>query len=69
MDYAATSGVHLGVQVGYRVAKTTELKDDTDQVIYKTDPTTGLTTTEKEKADWSGLITRAGITLLFGKSE
>lgn len=64
MDYAATSEVHVGVQVGYRVAKTTELKDSaTDEVLYKDYGTT------KAKADWSGLITRAGITFLFGKSE
>ncbi len=69
LDYAATPQVHLGVQVGYRFAKTTELKYANDQIIYKEDPVTGLETTTKEKADWSGLVARGGITFLFGKSE
>ena len=69
LDYAATPQVHLGVQVGYRYAKTTELKDKGDNVIYKDDPVTLEATTDKMKADWSGLVARGGITFLFGKSE
>ncbi len=69
LDYAATSQVHLGVQVGYRFAKTTELKDSSDNVIYKDDPVTLEATTTKLKADWSGLVARGMVTFLFGKSE
>jgi hypothetical protein len=68
LDVAATPQVHLGVQIGYRYAKTTELKDADGNVIYKVDAT-GTDTTTKAKADWNGLVARGGVTFLFGTSE
>lgn len=62
MDYAATSQVHLGVRAGYRMAKASDLEDSSGVKLLNTDGS-------ESQADWSGLMTRAGITLLLGASE
>ncbi len=70
MDLAVTLQIHGDVRAGYRYAKTSELKDSrTDQVVYVVDPATGLDTTKKLNADWSGVFARAGVTYFFGKAD
>lgn len=62
MDYAATSQVHLGVRAGYRKAKTSDLENSAGVKLLNTDGSDA-------QADWSGLMTRVGVTLMLGQSE
>lgn len=48
----------LGLDLGYRIAKITELKDKDGKIFKKSDNT-------NESADYSGLITRLGVNLYF----
>jgi hypothetical protein len=62
MDYAASSQIHLGLRAGYRIAKTSDLEDSTGDKIENLDGS-------ESQADWSGLMTRAGITFLLGGGQ
>ncbi|HET7904630.1 MAG TPA: outer membrane beta-barrel protein [Candidatus Eisenbacteria bacterium] len=62
MDYAASSQVHLGLRAGYRVAKTKDLEDSAGDKVYNLDGS-------EAQVDWSGLMTRAGITFMLGGAD
>lgn len=62
MDYEASKQVHLGVRVGYRIAKTSDLEDSDGDKILNLDGS-------EATADWSGVMSRVGLTFLLGASE
>jgi outer membrane protein with beta-barrel domain len=61
IDYPAASNVHVEVQAGYRYAKTTNIEINGDEIVNADG--------SKQKIDWSGLLSRAGITYYFGNKE
>lgn len=62
MDYEASKQVHLGIRVGYRIAETSDLEDSDGDKILNPDGS-------EATADWSGVMSRVGLTFLFGTSE
>jgi hypothetical protein len=58
-DLRVSEIVHFEAAVGYRLAKTTDLE-------YRDVPVLNVDGVTKAKADYSGLITRIGLTLPFG---
>lgn len=58
LDFAFSSVVHLEGMAGYRFAETNDLKV-AGETAYKPDG-------EKAKLEWSGFMSRAGLTLYFG---
>jgi hypothetical protein len=63
MEYAATSRIHADLRIGLRLAKTTELEDKATGEALENDKG------EKVKADWGGILLRAGFTFFFGKAD
>ncbi len=62
-DYAAVGPVHVNLQIGGRVAKTSRLEDTTTGEEFR-DAGGG-----KVNADWSGPFARAGLTVLLGSAH
>jgi len=62
MDYEASKSVHLGIRVGYRIAETSDLEDSDGDKSLNLDGS-------EATADWSGVMSRVGLTFLFGTSE
>jgi hypothetical protein len=62
-DFAAMGPVHVNLQIGARVAKTTRLEDTATGGEFK-DAGGG-----KVNADWSGPFVRAGLTVLLGRAD
>jgi hypothetical protein len=62
MDYAASGQIHLHLRAGYRMAKTSDLEDSAGNKLYNTDGS-------ESQAEWSGLMTRAGVTVFLGSPQ
>ncbi len=53
--------LHLEIGAGYRYAKSTNAKENGVEVLNPDG--------SKSKIDWSGLMTRAGLTFYFGQGS
>lgn len=61
VDYSASQAVHVEAGVGYRYAKTTNLEVGGAESLNADG--------SKEKVDWSGLMSRVGLTFYFGQQQ